>query len=132
MKKVIVMLLLIFAVLEGFCQSFTAMAYGFMKGTLIKGKWQYSPRQKVKKLVDFNDERIAIKDSSGINNFWLLKDVLTKRIEDDSCITSLRTGYDNENIRCMINLVEFYNGMNVLNIMYAKVTFIYYFRRNEN
>ena len=125
------MCFLFFAV-TAFSQQETATSYGFIRGSLVRGKWDYSPVQKVKGIIDFKPGRITVKDSSGTLKYRLLKDVVTKRMDEDSCIASLRTAYDKDNIRCMINLVEFDNGTNVLNIMYANISYSYYFRRVED
>lgn len=127
-----VLLWFLFFGVHGFSQQWSATAYALISGRLLKGKWQYSQVRKVNSLINFSDERITIKDSSGTVKYRLLKDVVTKRIVEDSCITSLRTGYDKDKIRCMVNIVEFDNGANVLNIMYANISYSYYFRRVEN
>ncbi|MCW3109105.1 MAG: hypothetical protein JWQ09_3611 [Segetibacter sp.] len=132
MRKMSVLLWFLFFGVHGFSQQWSATAYGFLRGTLLKGKWHYSPVQKVNRLIDFTGERITIKDSSGTVKYRLLKDVVTKRVDEDSCIASLRTGYDKDNIRCMVNIVEFNNGVNVLNIMYANISYSYYFRHVED
>lgn len=129
MQKISVLLLFLFFGVHAFSQQRSVTAYGFMRGTLLKGKWHYSPVQKVNSLINFTDERITIKDSSGNIEYRLLKDVVTKRMDEDSCIASLRTGYDKDNIRSIVNLVEFNNGVNVLNIMYPNISYSYYFRR---
>lgn len=131
MRKTSVLLCCILLCMYGFSQKWSAPGHGFMSGTLIKGKWSYTSIQKVKNLIDFTNERIIIKDSSGTLRYHLLKDVVTKRVDEDSCITSLRTGFDKDNIRCMVNIVEFNNGMNVLNILYANFSYTYYFRHHK-
>src|SRR5207253_5374340 len=123
---------LLFLSVQGFSQQWSATTYGFMRGTLVKGRWHYSPVQKVNSLIDFTGERITVKDSSGTVKYRLSKDVVTKRMDEDSCIVSLRTGYDKDNIRCMVNLVEFNNGVNVLSIIYANISYSNYFRHIED
>lgn len=132
MRKISVLLWLLLFVVIGFSQQGPATAYSFIRGTLVKGKWQYSAAKKVYSVITFTVERITINDSSGIATYRLLKDVVSKRIDEDSCFTSLRTGYDKDNIRCMVNLVEFDNGVNVLNIMYANTSYLYYYKHEEN
>lgn len=132
MRRMSVLLCLLLLGMQAFSQQSTATCYGFMKGTIIKGKWHYRQVQKVNTVIHFTTQKITIKDSSTIDTYRLLKDVLTKRIDKDGCIASLRTGYDKDNIRCMINVLEFDNGRNVLNILYNNISYSYYFRQIDN
>lgn len=132
MRKFIPLLLFLFLAAHAVAQLSAATAYGLIMGRLEKGKWQYSPLRKINKIIEFSPEKITIKDSSDTITYRLLKDVVSKHLDEDSCITSLRTGYNKDNVRCMVNLVEFYNGVNVLNILYNRISYSYYFRRSED
>jgi hypothetical protein len=132
MRKVSILLAFLAYAVQGFPQQGVGTGYGFIRGTLINGKWTYSVMQKVNASIDFSTDKITIKDSSRTIEYRLLKDVLTKRIDEDSCIASLRTGYDRHNIRCMVNIVEFNSGVRVLNILYPDISYSYYFKWIED